>query len=207
MNSILFINDEKVNKYSYTDPMFNDLNLDDIISEVVRKAKLFNIKDYFYMPLTNKDDILYRQEVFKDLEDKRVFDALNLFSYTMNRKLNELKESKTVKFNAYKNIFLKKKIEDVLEILNQFLDTMKGLTYSSRAIKMMVQYITNYLDSEKVKFVISDMALIKEEMKKVKYRLAFEGGAIKISKDEDETLIRDEINDVISSYKVENPIQ
>ena len=207
MNSILFINEEKVNKYSYTDPLFNDLNLDDVIQEVVRKAKLFDIKDYFYMPLTIKDDILYRQEVFKDLEDSRVFDALNLFSYTMNRKMGELKESKTVKFNAYKNIFLKKKIEDVLEILNQFLDTMKNLNYNSRAIKMMVDYIKCYLNSEKVKFVISDMALINEEMRKVKYRLAFEGGSIKISKDEDEKLIRDEISDVVSMYKVESPIQ
>ena len=98
MKSILFVDEEKVNNYNQSDIIFNDLNLDDIISEILRRAKLFDIKDYFYKTLKSKDDIMYRQEVFLDLEDKKVFDALNLFSYTMNRKMSELKESKNVKF-------------------------------------------------------------------------------------------------------------
>ena len=206
MRSILFSKEEKVNSYNENDIIFNDLNLDDIIAEILRRAKLFDIKPYFYKTLVDKDDILYRQEVFKDLEDQNVFDALNLFSYTMNRKLGELKDSKSVKFSVYKSVVLKKKIEDVLQILRQFLDTMSKLEYKSRALKMMTEYIKAYLDSEKVKFVLNDMALITEEMKKVKYRLSFENGSIKISKDDDEKLVIDEISDVVNAYHVENPI-
>ena len=206
MKSILFVDEEKVNNYNQSDIIFNDLNLDDIISEILRRAKLFDIKDYFYKTLKSKDDIMYRQEVFLDLEDKKVFDALNLFSYTMNRKMSELKESKNVKFTVYKNVFLKKKIEDVLVILNQFISNMNDLNYNSRALKMMVSYIKDYLNSEKVKFVIEDMKLINSEMANVEYRLAFEGGSIKISKAEDVNLVRNNIKDTIEKYNVENPI-
>ena len=207
MKSILYVNEKNVNTYTENDIIFKDLNLDDIILEIVRKAKLFDIKNYYYETLINVDDILYRQEVFSDLENKELFDVLNLFSYTMNRKLTELNESKKVKFSFYRYIELKKKIEDVLVILNNLISSMSKLEYKSRALHMMVDYINEYLNSEKVKFVLSDMALITEEMKKVRYRLAFENGAIKISKDSKETPVTDIIKDTVSKYKVENPIQ
>ncbi len=206
MKSILFKTEEILNTYDQNDIMFKDLNLDDVISEVLRRAKLFDIKKYYYTPLKNKEDIIYRQEVFKDLENKALFDDLNLFSYTMNRKLQELKVANTMKFEAYKQIELKKKIEDVIVILKQLLENLSKYELKSEALNMMKTYIKDFLSSEKVKFVLDDMALITEEMKKVKYRLAFENGSIKIAKDEKEELVRTKIEDVISMYHVENPV-
>ena len=206
MKSILFKINDALNTYDPADIMFKDLNLDDVIAEVLRRAKLFDIKKYYYTPLKNKEDIIYRHEVFKDLENKELFDDLNVFSYTMNRKLQELKVAKTVKFEVYKQIELKKKIEDVIEIMRLLVTNLDKYELKSEALKMMKKYVSDFLSSKEVEFVLNDMKLITEEMKKVKYRLAFENGVIKIAKEEKEEVVLDIINDTISAYLVDNPI-
>ena len=141
MTSLLFTNEENVNSYDRESLIFKDLNLDNIIDEIVRYAKLFNIKDYFYKTLKTKDDVLYRHEVFKDLENKELFDLLNLFSYTLQRKLKDIDDSNKVKYDVYKKIKLKQKIEEYLSILNNFLEKINKIEFKSRAINNMVSYI------------------------------------------------------------------
>ena len=200
MTSLLFANEENVNSYNRDSLVFKDLNLDNIIDEIVRYAKLFDIKDYFYKTLKTKDDVLYRHEVFKDLESQELFDLLNLFSYTLQRKLKDIDDSNKVKYDVYKKIKLKQKIEEYLSILSNFLEKISKLSYSSRAINNMVSYIKNYLDSEEVKFIINDMKIINEEMKNVKYRLYFYDGTIKIAKIEDEELLNEKIDSALDKY-------
>lgn len=206
MTSILFLDEKKVNSYDESNIIFKDLNLDDIINEVARYAKLFDIKKYFYIPLSTKDEVLYRHEVFKDLENTELFDLLNLFSYTLTRKLKDIEESNKVKYDVYKKIKLKQKIEEYLEILNTFLEKISSISYSSRALKNMVAYIDSYLKSEEVLFVINDMNIINEEMKNVHYRLYFHDGTIKMAKNDDVELVNDKIDPVLEKYEVDNPI-
>lgn len=206
MSSLLFLNEGNVNSYNEDNIIFKNLNLDDIIFEITRYAKLFNIKNYFYMPLKNKDDILYRHEVFKDLENKELFDILNLFSYTLNRKLKDIDEANSYKFEVYKRIKLKQKIEEYLKILEDFLLSMSNVEYKSRALKQMIKYIEDYLNSSEVKFIKNDMELINEEMKNVKFRLYFSDGVIKIDKQDDVSYVDDKIKDILDAYTVENEI-
>lgn len=204
MTSLLFTNEENVNSYDRESLIFKDLNLDNIIDEIVRYAKLFNIKDYFYKTLKTKDDVLYRHEVFKDLENKELFDLLNLFSYTLQRKLKDIDDSNKVKYDVYKKIKLKQKIEEYLSILTNFLEKINKIEFKSRAINNMVSYIKDYLNSEEVKFIINDMKLINEEMKNVKYRLYFFEGTIKIAKIDEEESLNNKINSTLDKYECDD---
>lgn len=207
MTSLLYLNEENVNSYTEDNIIFKDLNLDDIIFEILRYAKMFKIKPYFYKLLKNPEDVLYRHEVFKDLENQELFDTLNMFSYTLTRKLRDIEDSKALKYEMHRKIKLKQKIFEYLSILEDFKKKMDGISYSSRAIKRMVEYINNYLNSEEVLFVYEDMKKIDEEMKNVKYRLYFDSGVIKIEKADDKELVLDKITDTLSKYKVENVVE
>lgn len=207
LTSLLFTGLENVNKYESSDIIFKDLNLDSIISEVLRYAKLFDISKYFYMPLKNKDDVIYRHEVFKDLENASLFDALNKFSYTLSKKLKEIDVEKNLKFDVLKRVRLKQKIEEYLDILSELVEALGKEKFSSRALKAMNDYIVSYLNSENVKFVMSDMKLITEEMSKVKYRLYFDNGSIKIAKNDDVTPVEDKIGEVLDAYECDEVLQ
>lgn len=207
MVSLLYDKEKNYNKYEESSNIFKDFNLDDIILEIRSYAKSFDIKDYFYSTLNDKFDIMYRHEVFKDMKNEELFDALNLFSYTMNNKIKDLEDSKESKFSVLKQIRLKQKISDYLDIINTLVKNLSNIKYSSRAISKLYDYLSTYIKSDKVLFILKDMALIDEEMAKVKFRLGLENGVIKIAPDEDKELLEDDVFSVLSKYDISNPIK
>ena len=206
MISLLYENEKKCKEYDKNSIIFKDLNLDFIIEEIKKHSKEFQIEKYFYETLINKEDVLYRQEVFNDLNDSKIYDALNLFSYTMQKKIVELEDNKGTKFTVLKQIRLKQKITDYINILSKFIDNTKDLTIKSKAINKMINYISSYLNSDNIKFIINDMKIIDEEMAKVKYRLNFDNGILKIAKHENEVLVKDKISQTLDKYVLDDKL-
>lgn len=110
MISLLYNKEKNYNTYDESNPLFKNLNLDDVIRDVKNFSKSFDIKDYYYNTLNDVDDILYRQEIFKDLENNELFDALNLFSYTMHNKIISIEENTDAKYSVLRQIRLKQRI-------------------------------------------------------------------------------------------------
>lgn len=206
MISLLYDKEKNYTTYNENNPLFKDLNLDDVIREIRSFAKSFDIKDYFYNTLNDVNDILYRQEIFKDLENQELFDALNLFSYTMHNRITSIEEKNDAKYTVLKQIRLKQRISEYLDILQTLKNNLERIGYNSLGIKKLYEMISSYLDGDKVQFIRKDMAIIDEEMSKIKFRLGLDNGAIKIAKYEEKSLIEDDIFNVLDKYKVDDPI-
>lgn len=206
MISLLYNKEKNYNTYDESNPLFKNLNLDDVIRDVKNFSKSFDIKDYYYNTLNDVDDILYRQEIFKDLENNELFDALNLFSYTMHNKIISIEENTDAKYSVLRQIRLKQRICDYLDILQTLKNNLEKINYSSRGIKKLYEWLSDYLNGEKVAFIKKDMAIIDEEMSKIKFRLGLENGVVKIAKYEDKELISDDIFKVLDKYRPDEPI-
>lgn len=207
MLSLLYKNEKKCKEFNKESIIFKDLNLDDIIAEVLRYARGFDIEKYFYEALVDKEDILYRHEVFKDFNNPQIFDALNLFSYTMKKKIDDLEDESKFDFRTLKQVKLKQKITDYIAILQRLDSDLSKCSIKSDGVKKIKDYIHNYLDSDDIKFVINDMKLINEEMKKVEYRLGFIDGVTKISKIEEKTSINEIIDPILDMYPLDNELK
>lgn len=59
---------------------FRDLNLDQIVDAITKGRESYNLKPFFYAPLTNLDQIAFRHEIMNDLENEALFKALKAFS-------------------------------------------------------------------------------------------------------------------------------
>jgi hypothetical protein len=75
---------------------FQDLNLDQIMKDIFDRNKLYDLKKYYFIkPYT--EDIKYRQEVLKDLENEELYKAILDFSLNMRKSrefLENINESK-----------------------------------------------------------------------------------------------------------------
>ena len=74
-HSILFrnIKDSVQEKTLEVPALFPDLNLDQVIDSMTGSRQEYNLKLFFYTPLRDVDDILYRHEIMQDLENGLVF--------------------------------------------------------------------------------------------------------------------------------------
>jgi len=62
---------------------FPDLNLDQIIDAITAGRAEYNLKPFFYTPLSDIESITYRQEIMRDLENQTLFENVRLFAQRM----------------------------------------------------------------------------------------------------------------------------
>lgn len=97
-------NEDLKRQYNSSEPIFfSDLNIDQIINTITLGKDQYDLKSFFYTPLKDENDIIYRHEVFKDLEDKNLYDAVKSFSDSMESMREHLKRSKKCIININHN--------------------------------------------------------------------------------------------------------
>ncbi len=63
---------------------FVDLNLDQVINRVQKNSPDYAVKEYFYI-FPSKEDVRYRQEIYRDIRKPALYDRLMQFSADMRR--------------------------------------------------------------------------------------------------------------------------
>jgi DNA mismatch repair protein MutS len=59
---------------------FRDLNLDQVVRAVVAGKDAYNLTPFFFSPLNEVEAVVYRQEVFRDLERPELYDLVERFA-------------------------------------------------------------------------------------------------------------------------------
>lgn len=69
---------------------FTDLALDRIVAAVIAGREEYDLPPYFYQPLHDRQAIVYRQEIFRDLDNPSLVDALHTFAAAMRTMREQL---------------------------------------------------------------------------------------------------------------------
>ncbi len=108
--SILFPSKEEHERTRLSDvpDCFKDLNLDQIFSPILKRKKEFELDAFFYTSLYNKDIIIYRQDIMKEIEDDTLRSLFNSFSetvYDIVRKMGNIQKN-LASDSSYDNNYL-----------------------------------------------------------------------------------------------------
>ena len=71
---------------------FVDLNLDQIVAAITAGKEEYNLVPFFRWSLSDIDEVIYRHEVFRDLEDANLFASMNCFAKGMRSMRETLKQ-------------------------------------------------------------------------------------------------------------------
>ena len=101
--SILFatLDENRKHKINTRQPeCFVDLNLDKVVTAIVKGREEYDISPFFYTPLEYPDDIYYRQGVIQDVAKDDLYNALVEYSTTM-QKIREIGSRKENRYYHY----------------------------------------------------------------------------------------------------------
>lgn len=98
--SILFDNFISTNHEGQSEapPYFHDLNLDQIIDTIVEGKKEYGLKPYFYTSLHDKNLVLYRQAVMKELECEELLSSVKQFAREMQNMREHLRRKEKLRY-------------------------------------------------------------------------------------------------------------
>lgn len=148
---------------------FRDLNLDQIVATITAGREEYDLQAFFYAPLTNLDQIAFRHEVMRDLENEKLFAALKAFSGRMHAMRESLGAEKNLQFQYQKERALLNAAAAYCAAVSGLRSDLDTSGARSRGLLAMRDFLTQYVESAAFKTLSLETGQVKEGIDNVRY--------------------------------------
>jgi len=185
--SILFDDKEEgLLTYTKDKDFIKDLNLSQIIDKIVSSKKSYDLEGFFYTPLQDEELVIFRQDIFKDLQNRNVFELFKNFEKFFNRIKNYLQNSKKLTNRYQKMSWLHTGALEYVCGLEKFYHDFMILDIHSKGLKDFREFLKNYLSSKKFSLLSKKAKEVESKLADINYVIKIKGGCIELI-DRDET--------------------
>lgn len=211
--SVLFPRQERIShKGQSAEPAyFKDLNLDQILRPILAGYKEYGLDELFFTPLTDSDEIRYRQDILRDLENDELRSLFSNFSKTifgLNTFLNHVQEFLASQDPYQNNYLLKGRIFDSADkycsAIADLTDRLAGQTIRSEGLRGIVNYLREYQETEGYVELKTRVKLLREELSSVRYCMLIRNGTIRVRRYEEQSDLSVEIGRLFARFRQGN---
>ncbi len=180
---------------------FGDLNLDQIVDAITAGKDDYNLKPFFYYSLTDLDSILFRQAVFKDLENESLFKSIKAFSekMTVMRRYSALVDKLYYKY--HKEGWFLEALNVYCDAVTGLVNDLKGIDLKSEGLLSFREYLVGYANSDSFKSLLGDTKKLKEDLGNIRYCVLIKSNGGKVRKYESEVDYSVEVERIFEKFK------
>lgn len=180
---------------------FVDLNLDQIVSSITAGKGEYNLKPFFYAPLSDIDAIKYRHEVMKELENPVLFTLIKSFAENMHRVREHLVKADKFYYKYQKERLFLDVVEIYCEALVILSDGLKRIDLKSDGFVNYLEYLTDYLQSVHFTALHTESKKITDGLSTIKYCIHTEGLIVQVLDYEQEADYSAEVEETFAKFK------
>ncbi len=187
---------------------FTDLSLDRIVASITAGRKEYDLKPLFYTPLTSAEEIRFRQEIMRDLEQSSLFETIKSFSraiYLVELGIGSM-ERNAAQPGAAPWGYLEK--GELLEYVCTYCNSIGELAcalpdaaLSSEGLLAFRDFLLSYTDSREYKALRAESRALKKELSDVEYCLLIKDGGVKVRKYEGEEDCTPDIESLFERFR------
>jgi DNA mismatch repair protein MutS len=159
---------------------FGDLNLNQLIDSITADWKDYSLETLFYAQLSDLDAIAYRQSVMKDLENKALMQAVQLFSGQMRAMRERLDRTK----KSYHKYAIQRSFMGAVEIYCEAVFRLalaiRKTGAKSRGFLALCDYLAEYVALPSFHELTTEMERLKTEFSAIRYCLLLKGDTITV---------------------------
>jgi hypothetical protein len=166
---------------------FADLNLDRIVAAIVAGREEYDLTGFFHMPLADVDDVVFRQEIMRDLETAPLIGALDAFAKTMRTVRAHLARAGQVTHRAEKQRWFIDAADLYGNGVIGLADNLARAPIVSRGLSTFREYLGGHVASDRFRSLNAEAKRVKADLAGIRYRLGvfslrvevgpFDGGA------------------------------
>lgn len=161
---------------------FVDLNLDQVIDTITAGKEEYNLKPFFYAPLTAIDAIQYRHEIMRDLENTILFENITSFAQKMRAMRDHLAKADKLYYLYQKESWFLDAVEIYCQAVNRLVDDLSLADLKSRGFLAFRDYLADYVHSDRFTTLRAEIQKLKADLSTVAYSLLIKGSTIQVQK-------------------------
>jgi hypothetical protein len=180
---------------------FRDLNLDQIVAAITAGRESYDLKPFFYAPLTKLDQISFRHEIMRDLENAALFASLKSFSDGMGVMRRSLAAEQEFNYQYQKERSLLGAAVaycDAVAKLRKDLDTLGA---RSRGLLATRDYLDQYAETASFKALSQQAHAVKEGLDALRYCVLINDTNITVRNYDSEIDYSAEVEDTFAIFK------
>ncbi len=202
-HSILFLNpQDRISAESREAPAcFVDLNLDQIVDAVTATKGEYNLRPFFYSPLTDIDAIEYRHEIMRDLENSAVFSHIMKFADAMRSMRAHLVQADKLHHRHQKERWFLDAVGIYCNAVNQLSDDLAAADLRSRGFLAFREYLLNYKASARFTSLLAETQTLNASMSAIKYSVLIREGCFTVRRYDSETDYSVDVEQTFEKFK------
>ena len=160
---------------------FRDLNLDRVIDAITAGRDEYNLKPFFYTPLTDLATVSFRHEILRDLELEAVSRSIDAFSRQMRSMNQRLVQAEKLRYKYEKEACLLDAAAIYCEAVIRLARDPSLADARSRGLQSFRDYVRSYAASDAFTSLAAETDQVKADLGEVRYSLNIKGTRIKVS--------------------------
>jgi hypothetical protein len=165
---------------------FHDLNLDQVVEVTTADWKDYDLKPFFFTPLTNLDAIAYRQEIMRELEDEGLMRCVASFSSRMRLMQSHLALAQGQGYRYEKERWFLDAAQLYCEAVESLADILRPIELSSRGLRAFRAYLMAYIESGSFQKLATDVRRLISDLSRIRYSLRIKDSRITVLAYQDE---------------------
>jgi DNA mismatch repair protein MutS len=182
-------------------PCFADLNLDKVIETVTAGKEEYTLKPFFYTLLQDTDDILYRHEVFQDLEEEFLLERVKSFAAGMHSMRQHLAFAEKLYYEHEKKRWLLEAIDEYCAAASALARDLARAEIHSRALSALREHMQRYIESALFRSLQEEAGNLKEELSGIRYCLLIEGLSVQVRRYQSEKDYASEVESTFAKFR------
>jgi hypothetical protein len=180
---------------------FTDLNLDQVIDAITAKKQDYNLKPFFYTPLSDANTIRYRQEVLRDLQDENWMAHVKTFAEKMVLARRYLALVEKLDFDIHKKGWILDAALMYCEAVSGLAEALGAAGVKSRGFLGLWEVVSAYIRSPAFKTLAAEARKVKAGLAVLKYSIIIQTGRFSVRKYDGETDYSVEVEKTFEKFK------
>jgi hypothetical protein len=148
---------------------FTDLNLDQITDAITTGREEYDLKPFFYTALHDRDAIIYRQEIMRDVESPVLLDHLKTFAQNMRQMRRILADADKCSYQYQKERLFLDAVQAYCDGVSSLALHLSLSNPGSAGIKYFHEYLLDYLRSDRFTLLFAETRELLADLASVKY--------------------------------------
>ena len=180
---------------------FADLNLNQIVAAVTANKQEYNLPPFFYLPLLDRDVIMYRQQVMQELETTELYATVTAFAAKMRKLREQLAQAEKLRFPYQQQSWLLDAMLTYCDAVTAMAAALQNMALQSQGWTEWRDYLAEYSKTQAFLAMVSEINRCRQDLAGVAYCLHIRDNRIRVCKYNGEADFCRQVEDVFDKFK------